>query len=336
MGVLAMMVYLGCYTDATHTNGLYAVEVDAGTGAMTIVAEYGVKHAIYQALSPDGKYLYSCTEDGAASFRADGKSLTPVDSVKLGGGMCHVAAMPDGRSVVWADYTGGAAGSVEVSEGRFGKVTTHRHSGSGPNLPRQDKAHCHQALPTPDGASYCVVDLGLDQVVTYPAGTRFTTAPLGAGPRHLAFHPNGRRAFLVYELGNLVSSLDWSADGGFRIVDTKPTLDDAAGAKPPLSLAAAIRLTPDLKRVVVSNRGEESLVSYDYDDATGKLAFKARSPLSGSWPRDFLFVTDTLALVTMERSGCVHSLRYDPATGAFRTLATLGGLFRPVALTQPK
>ena len=56
MGVLAMMVYLGCYTDAAHTNGLYAVEVDAGTGAMTSIAEDGVKHAIYQALAPDGKY----------------------------------------------------------------------------------------------------------------------------------------------------------------------------------------------------------------------------------------------------------------------------------------
>ena len=39
MGVLAMMVYLGCYTDAAHTNGLYAVEVDAGTGAMTILIQ---------------------------------------------------------------------------------------------------------------------------------------------------------------------------------------------------------------------------------------------------------------------------------------------------------
>lgn len=84
---------------------------------------------------------------------------------------------------------------------------------------------------------------------------------------------------------------------------------------------------------LVSNRGENSLVIYDFDESTGKLAFKSRSLLPGSWPRDFIFVTDTLALVALERSGEVISLRYDPAAGTFTPLATLGGLFRPVALT---
>ena len=36
----------------------------------------------------------------------------------------------------------------------------------------------------------------------------------------------------------------------------------------------------------------------------------------------------------MERSGEVHALRYDAATGAFTVLSTLPGLFRPVALTR--
>ena len=37
--------------------------------------------------------------------------------------------------------------------------------------------------------------------------------------------------------------------------------------------------------------------------------------------------------VALERSGEVHALRYDAETGAFTPLATLGGLYRPVALT---
>ena len=334
MGVLAMIVYLGCYTDETHTNGLMAVELDTSTGGMKVVAEYPVPNALYQALSPDGRILYSCTGDGLASFRADGAKLEAIDKVAIGRSQCHVCAMPDGRRVVWADYTGGFAGSVEVDDGRFGALVRHDHSGSGPNLPRQDKAHCHQAMPTPDGKSYCVVDLGLDEVVTYPEGRRFQTAPKGAGPRHLAFHPNGRLAFLIYELGNLVSSLSWSAEEGFRTLDTQPTLppgDTGRGYNG--DLGAAVRLTPDLKRVVVSNRGENSLVSYDFDESTGKLSLKRRTLLPGSWPRDFAFVSENLALVTMERSGEVHSLRYDPATGGFEVLSTIGGLFRPVALS---
>ena len=332
-----MFIYLGCYTDATHPDGLSTLELDEASCEMRVVESHPVANALYQTLSPDGKWLYSCTGEGLASFRAQGPRLFAEDAVRLGGSCCHVAAMQDGSRVVFADYLGGFAGSVEVAEGRFGKIALHRHSGSGPNLPRQDRAHCHQALPTPDGAAYCVVDLGLDEVVTYPGGKAFATSPSGAGPRHLLFHPNGRLAFLVSELGNLVSSLRWSPVTGFELLDSLPTLrSPLETASEKLSdgshLAAAIRFTPDMKRVVVSNRGEESLAVFDFDEATGRLAFRARTTLPGSWPRDFLFVSRDLALVAMERSGEVHALRYDAEAGTFSVAATLGGFFRLVAL----
>ena len=95
-----------------------------------------------------------------------------------------------------------------------------------------------------------------------------------------------------------------------------------------------MRLAPEGGKVVASNRGEQSLVAFGFDAKTGALDFKARSVLPGSWPRDFIFLSDTLALAAMERSGEVHSLRYDPATGSFRVLSTLGGLHRPVALLK--
>lgn len=332
------MVYLGCYTDDAHPCGLKALSLDAATGRMEVVAEYPVSNALYQVLSPDGLRLYSCTGEGLASYDIgkDG-NLAGIGALSLGNCVCHVAAMPDGTRVVFADYLGGFAGSVAVEGGRFGEPIIHRHSGSGPNLPRQDKAHCHQALPLPDGSGYVVCDLGLDEIVEYPSGRIFKTTPAGAGPRHLLFHPNGRLAFLVSELGNLVTSLSWSPVDGFQALDSLSTLENPVN--PVLNtdssrLAAAIRFTPDMKRIVVSNRGENSLVVFDFDEATGRLAFKARTFLPGSWPRDFLFVTDTLALVAMERSGCVHALGYDRDGGGFRVISTLSNLFRPVALLQ--
>lgn len=345
-----MKLFLGCYTDAADPNGLKVLRVDEATGQMDVVAEYPVSNALYQALSPDGAVLYSCTGEGLASFEVTGNGervtgnggLRKIDEVKRGSCVCHVAAMPDGKRVVFADYLGGFAGSVAVEDGKFGEVVMHRHSGSGPNLPRQDKAHCHQALPTPDGNGYCVVDLGLDQIVEYPSGRVFRTSPLGAGPRHLLFHPNGRLAFLVSELGNLVTSLSWSPADGFGVIDTLSTLANANPVNPvnPVlktdssHIAAAIRFTPDMKRIAVSNRGEDSLAVYDFDGATGRLAFKSRTFLAGSWPRDFIFVSDNLALVALERSGEVHALRYNGATGQFKMIATLGGLFRPVVLCK--
>ena len=362
MNVGKQKIALGCYTDASHPNGLKMLELDENSGAMSVVAERSVSNALYQALSPDGKYLYSCTGEGLASFRADG--LEPVDSIPLGNCVCHVSAMPDGKRVAFADYIGGFAGSVEVEDGRFGHIVKHQHSGSGPNLLRQSSAHCHQAIPTPDGKGYCVIDLGLDQIVEYPSGRVFRTSPVGAGPRHLLFHPNGRLAFLVYELGNFVSSLSWSLSEGFKIIDTHSTLvafatgslgvsenvasisnlqdsktpSSESNLKPakPLknSQAAAIRFTPDMRGIVVSNRGENSLVVFDFDESTGMLAFKSRTMLKGDWPRDFIFVTDSLALVACERSGEVLALSYAMDDGVFKTIATLGGLFRPVSLLE--
>ena len=355
-------IALGCYTDEANANGLKVLELDEGSGAMSVVAEFPVSNALYQALSPDGKYIYSCTGEGLASFLAEG--LKPVDSIPLGNCVCHVSAMLDGKRVVFADYLGGFAGSVEVADGRFGKAVKYQHSGCGPNLPRQDKAHCHQAMPMPNGEGYCVVDLGLDQIVEYPSGRVFRTLPSGAGPRHLLFHPNGRLAFLVYELGNLVSSLSWSPADGFKLLDTYSTVIDLSRKERkdhkgelftnstrsarstrlnnlvnPVNpvknnQAAAIRLTPDGRRVVVSNRGENSLAVFDFDESTGNLAFKSRTMLKGDWPRDFIFVSPTLALVAMERSGEVLALSYAMDEGVFKTIATLGGLFRPVSLLK--
>lgn len=330
----ATTLFLGAYTDDAHPNGLRTLALDETTGQMAVTAEYPVSNALYQALSPDGRVLYSCTGRGLASFRVEGARLAKVDEVEIGTCVCHVAALPDGEHVVFADYLGGFAGSVQVSEGRFGEIVRHQHRGSGPNLPRQGAAHCHQALPTPDGKSYCVVDLGMDEIVTYPGRCVFKTLPAGAGPRHLLFHPNGRLAFLVSELGNLVTSLRWNAADGFAPIDTLPTLppgDTGRGANG--DLAAAIRFTPDGKRIVVSNRGENSLVAYDFDETTGRLRQKARTLLPGNWPRDFVFVGDALALVALERSGTVLSLRYDADGGTFHVVSTLAGLFRPVALT---
>ncbi len=355
MNVGKQKIALGCYTDASHPNGLKMLELDESSGGMSVLAERPVSNALYQALSPDGAILYSCTGEGLAAFRCQvsGVSgqdvLDKCDDVKLGGCVCHVAAMPDGKRVVFADYLGGFAGSVAVENGKFGEVVMHRHSGSGSNLPRQDKAHCHQAMPTPDGKGYCVIDLGLDQIVEYPSGRVFRTSPSGAGPRHLLFHPDGRLAFLVSELGNLVTSLSWSPTEGFRTLDVLPTIISrrdvetqsgsqnlcaSAPQRENYSIAAAIRFTSDMKRIVVSNRGEDSLAVYDFDSAMGRLAFKARTFLAGSWPRDFMFVTENLALVALERSGEVHALRYNGATGEFKMIATLGGLFRPVALCK--
>ncbi|MGN1359893.1 MAG: lactonase family protein [Kiritimatiellia bacterium] len=329
MSVLATLVAIGCYTDAAHPKGLHLVLVDETSSEMSLADSLPAENPLYLAKS--GTILYANWRDGLKSFRlADGK-LEPIDFVSLeGSAMCYVAAMPDGQRVTWAAYLNGLAGMVAVKDGVFGQVTTHRHCGKGPNLPRQDAAHPHSAVPAPDGRSFAVCDLGLDAIVTYPQGRRVATTPAGAGPRHILFHPNGCLALVVFELGNHLATYEWSDEKGLgRQLDIQRTLPDGPTGRP-VDTAAAVRLSPDGRRAIVSNRGEDSLVAFDLNAETGRLAFAARTHLAGSWPRDFIFLSDTLVLVTMERSGELHTLRYNPETGAFIPLKTLGGLHRPV------
>lgn len=343
-GALAVLVYIGCCTDATHPDGIFAVETQP-SGEMRITEKYRVDNAIYLARSPDGRRVYSCDGDGIVAFVLENGRLKETDKLDLDMRcVCHVSVSADGRKVFFAEYVAGKAGSVQVVDGKFGECVVHSHSGSGPNKPRQNSAHCHQAVPSPDGGGYIVVDLGIDSLLEYrfdAAGRdvdgasprRFDITLPGAGPRHLVFHPNGETAFLVSELYNKLESVSWNAAHGFTRtlcrVNTLATDDNGRGGG--RDLAAAVRMTPDGKRVVMSNRGENSLVVFDCDGRSGRLDFKARTLLPGSWPRDFIFLSDTLAMVTMERSGEVHTLRYDPDTAQFKVLSTLGGLYRPVA-----
>jgi 6-phosphogluconolactonase len=324
-------IFLGCYTDENNLNGLKILSLNETTFEISLKAEYKVSNALYQAISSDSKYLYSCTGEGIKSFRINDDGIDEIDQIAIGNCVCHVAVMPNGKKVVWADYLGGLAGSVDVNEGKFSSLKIYKHNGSGPNLPRQDKAHCHQAMPSCDQESYYVVDLGTDEIVKYPEGKRFKTSPAGAGPRHLLLHPDNRLAFLAFELGNLISSIEFKEDE-LKILYTLPTLDETK--ETPINLVAAIRFTPDMKSVVISNRGENSLVVYDFDKESGKLTLKGRTLLSGNWPRDFIFVNDTIALVACERSGEVIVLNYDSQKGTFSEISKINNLFRPVAVVR--
>ena len=325
--------WIGCYTDAENPLGLREIACDARTGELRALRACAVENALYQALLPDGRHLISCARAGLVAVRVDGTRPVVVDTLPLAAKcLCHVAVMPDGQTVCFADYLLGEAGSVRFEGGRFLPETLvrHRHEGHGPNLPRQDAPHCHQAIPLPDGSGYCVVDLGLDRLSVYPAGLHAKTEPLGAGPRHLAFHPDGVHAFLVSELGNLVSVIRLSEGrfGFLGAVSTLPT--DWTGA----SQAAAIRVASDGARVFVSNRGHDSISTFDFDAVREELTLRTVSSVPGSWPRDFDFLPGgELALVALEREGAVASMRYNPATGGFAPLGMLGGFHRPSSVT---
>ncbi len=95
----------------------------------------------------------------------------------------------------------------------------------------------------------------------------------GSGPRHLAYHPNGKWMYGVQELSNEVVAFHWDAGKGtltpFQAVKT--LADDF---KDP-STAAEIAVRADGRFLYASNRGEDSVVVYAIDAKTGELTLQA-------------------------------------------------------------
>ena len=66
----------------------------------------------------------------------------------------------------------------------------------------------------PSGKWCLAVDLGADKVYVYssllvPHPLLDISMKSGSGPRHLAFHPNGKFMYVISELDNTVTSLSW-------------------------------------------------------------------------------------------------------------------------------
>ena len=220
-----------------------------------------------------------------------------------GASPAHLSLAPGGKWAVAANYDGGSVAVLPRGETGLGHpVTVVRHSGSGPDPERQSAPHPHQVVFDPVSGLVLVTDLGADAVFFYTLddGTgalsersdlRYRTEP-GAGPRHLAFHPSGEHLFLVNELANTVEVLSRNGEKFARSHQAATLPPDFTGT----SLAAAVKVSPDGRTVVVSNRGHDSLAVFRFDDDAPHLIPAGWQSSHGSQPRDIEFSADGNAL----------------------------------------
>lgn len=356
--------YVGSLTDAEHPLGIHVLECDAETGAFSVLAAVdGGRNPSYMALSADGRRLYTAMgrpgfgapghDGGLAAWALAGEKgevLEPLNCVPTGEGpACHVSLAPGGKTLVWAEYSQATAGCIELAGDGSLSTEKHlvRHTGDGPNKPRQDKAHAHYACVTPDGRYLLVVDLGLDKIVAYdfraradglkecPAAT-IATVPPGAGPRHLVFSRDGKFLFVIFELLNYVASYRYTGER-FELVELRTLIADVAFNRD--CKASAIKLSEDGTQLFCSNRdmtltGRDTITVFNVDTASGRLEFLSESPVGGKFPRDFAFMPGgKFALVGLKRDGQVASLAYDRATGRFTTVQKTNGFYRPLYFT---
>jgi len=136
-----------------------------------------------------------------------------------------------------------------------------------------------------------VADLGIDRLVSYRIGRDGGLAKLaesalapGAGPRHLALHPNGRFVFVMNELDSTVVSMALEeSTGKLSVLDVKPAAPAEARDS---NHCADIQISPDGRFVYGSNRGHDSVVIMAIDQETGALSLLGYIPCGGATPRN--------------------------------------------------
>jgi 6-phosphogluconolactonase (cycloisomerase 2 family) len=279
--------------------------------------------ASFLAVNADRSRLYAVNEltDRTVSAFAieDGGGLRPLGSQPTGGiDPCHLMLHPDGY-LLTANY---GSGSVSVHpilpDGSLGERTDlAQHRGSGPN-PRQEGPHAHEVRLA--GHLVVAVDLGLDRLIGYrldpdtgrleTAADPFARTHPGAGPRHAVAHPRGRW-YVADELDSTVSVFDTDPTTG--VLHQIATVPSTLSTSDTENLPAGIALSADASRLYVSNRGQDSLVTFAVG-GSGDLTAIDEVSAGGSWPRHFAIVDGSL-FVANQKSNSVVAFALDPGTG---------------------
>jgi 6-phosphogluconolactonase len=141
-----------------------------------------------------------------------------------------------------------------------------------------------------------VADLGLDKIVIYSFDPNngalkktdpgFVKTSPGTGPRHLIFHPNNKYAYLIAEMGGVVSAYRY-ANGKLKWIQNISSLP--AGYKGPVG-SAEIQVSHDGKFLYASNRDESNTIAiFRINQQTGKLTLVGHQSTLGKTPRNFNF-----------------------------------------------
>lgn len=338
-------VWFGTYTGGpANSEGIYVSRFESGTGKLTApVLAAAVKNPSFLAVHPTLPVMYAVSEVADA----DGKPMGAVLAFAIdettgtlaprslqysgGGGPCHVSVDRTGRVALAANYGGGSVICLGLdADGSLRPVVAGspggfiQHEGTGPNPQRQQGPHGHSINPSADGRFAVACDLGSDRVFVHALDVeKATLAPHGfgrgtpgAGPRHFAFHPDGRHGYAVNELDLTVTAFAFDPQAGtlasLQTISTLPAdVADTNGFS-----TAEIVAHPGGRFLYASNRGHDSIAMYAVDQGTGRLTFLGTEPIRGKTPRNFVIdPTGKYLLAAGQNSHTVTVFAIDQETG---------------------
>ncbi len=336
---------VGTFT-SEDSKGIYKLDFDQKTGALSnkvLLAER--KNPGYLYISQDRKKVYSSNGVAPGSisiyeFTADRSQLNLIDELaSKGAGACYIELNDKESLVAAANY---GSGSIVVYKLEPSGVVDNapmsvQHQGSGPH-PNQKSPHAHCVKFHPTGKYLYAVDLGADEIMFYEINdsneignlqTALKTDP-GDGPRHMVFHPNKNRVFIINELSSTVISANINEQTGtLDRIDKRSTLPEEYTGP---NACADIHLSADGQFLYASNRGHNSIAIFSVSEI-GELKLLTTEPVHGDWPRNFILSADgEFLLVANERSNNISIFKVNTETGQLNYTGNQVEISRPVCL----
>ncbi len=331
--------------------GIYRAQWNPATGAIgTPELAIATPQPSYLTLHPHLPVVYACNEGdvptaAVSAFTLDRSAATlqPLASEQThGGAPCFVSVDRTAKLLFAANYSGGSLAAFALDKRGvpspaarvFECAGTTECGTPGPVKDRQSGPHLHCATLSPDNRHVLACDLGDDAILAFPVHpgtaeplgepTRIPTSA-GAGPRHLAFHPNGHWLYCINELSCSVVQYQWIPGKEPQAHPvTGGTLSILpSGAQAAASTGAEIVLTRDASFAYTSTRFSDVLTVFSIDPRTGKLTRVQQLPCGGKVPRFFaLDPSERWLLCANQDSDSVSVFTRDPATGQLGPRAT--------------
>jgi 6-phosphogluconolactonase (cycloisomerase 2 family) len=308
---------VGTYT-AGNSKGIYTFRFNQETGEFKALNDVEASNPSYLTISGDNQFVYAVNEHGDGSevvtaFRFDKENgaLQKMNSVPAkGADPCYI--LTANRHIVTANYSGGSLSVFPIAtDGSLLPASdVIPFTGSGADKERQEKPHLHCVQVSPDGKFLFANDLGTDRIYAFTINTqanaengekllKAATPPAfhitpGSGPRHIAFSPNGKQAYLINELSGAVVAFDYKNGTLSEIQAIQADTVNARGS-------ADIHVSPDGKFLYASNRLiADGVAIFSIDPANGGLT-KAGYQLTGSHPRNFIITPNGKYLLVASR-----------------------------------
>ena len=304
---LKTYLFVGSYTGGKPDTGIYVYELNTRSGKLKKISTVdNITNPSFLTISPNGNFLYACTDTkmtnagSVSAFKIDsinGK-LTFINKQTSGSeNPVYLTVHKGNKFIVNGNYTQGTISVFTVNPN--GSLNPYsqiiQFTDSSINKLRQEKAHIHATVFSPNNDFIILPDLGSDKIRVFKFDSSITKPIVltndytvktfaGGGPRHFTFHPNSKFAYCIEELSGMVSVYSFS-EGKLDSIQKIFSYSKKQGSY----ASADIHISPDGLFLYSSNRGEleNTIAIFSIDQNTGKLSLLGHQNTFGEDPRNF-------------------------------------------------